>query len=739
MIAATQHRADTPVARPAGWQMAVLWAALLVPAIGPGQEPAPEDGAFISVPTPLTSQAVNGIKAATNRALSQKDRRITVLVFDFNPGDRSATSEDYDECRSLARFLIDLQNVNTVAFVNKDVTGHLVLPVLACGEIVMAKEAKLGNVPRGLKGPLLKDELLFYEWVITGRGRIPAVALKMLDRDVELVTANRDGALWYIDRRKEAEEKKNNIIVTNPEPLPGLHAGEIGLYDGALARKLGLAQRLIETRQELAQSYGLPASSLRDPLQGRKPVGGRIQVRGEFSKGTPDSFTRSVRRMVGQQNRANFLVIELSVAGGDTVAAADVAYDFLRTLKDDNGDLPVMTVAYIPKEAPDTATFLALGCSEIVMHKDATLGDFSRHLAAGGDPSLLRKSLEGLAREQGYPHLVVRGFLEPDLVLHRVRTRKTPIERQVVTADDLVRDKALAEPRWIDEGRIKEADKLLVLDANLARELGIARHVIQDPAELYTLYGLDPAEVRLTGPDWLDRISEWLRQPVVALFLIMIGITCLILELKMPGLGLPGVMAALCFVLYFWAHSQLSGQIMWLAVLLFLLGLILIGVEVFIIPGFGITGISGVLLIILSLALVTLDKKPETTQEWVNFGGTLSMLGLSLVGALVVALLLARSLPSLPYANRLVLQPPGEATAMLEEAGLDDAASATVNPTLLALLGAIGQAVTPLRPAGIARFGDDFMDVVAESSYVEAGTRVQVIEVEGNRIVVKEV
>jgi membrane-bound serine protease (ClpP class) len=114
-------------------------------------------------------------------------------------------------------------------------------------------------------------------------------------------------------------------------------------------------------------------------------------------------------------------------------------------------------------------------------------------------------------------------------------------------------------------------------------------------------------------------------------------------------------------------------------------------------------------------------------------------LGLSLVGALVVALLLARSLPRLPYANRLVLQPPGEATAILEEAGLEDAASAGPTPAALALLGAIGQAVTPLRPAGIARFGDDFVDVVAESSYVEAGTRVRVVEVEGNRIAVKEV
>ncbi len=157
--------------------------------------------------------------------------------------------------------------------------------------------------------------------------------------------------------------------------------------------------------------------------------------------------------------------------------------------------------------------------------------------------------------------------------------------------------------------------------------------------------------------------------------------------------------------------------------------MILIAVEVFVIPGFGVTGLSGVLLVIGSLALVTLEKKPETTQEWVHFGSTLSMLGLSLVGAIVVAVVLARALPSLPYANRLVLHPPTEESAALEEAGLADASGSGANPAALALLGAVGVAATALRPAGIARFGDDFVDVVAEGSYVEPGTRVQVVEV----------
>jgi membrane-bound ClpP family serine protease len=217
----------------------------------------------------------------------------------------------------------------------------------------------------------------------------------------------------------------------------------------------------------------------------------------------------------------------------------------------------------------------------------------------------------------------------------------------------------------------------------------------------------------------------------------MIGIACLILELKMPGVGLPGVIAAVCFVLYFWAQSQLAGQLTMLAILLFVLGLVLIGLEIFLMPGFTVPGISGVVLIVVSLALATLERKPETTQEWLSFGRALGVVGLSLAGAITLAFLVAWYLPSIPYASRLILKPPAEVQESFE--GEEAVPAEGLHPELAALLGAIGVAATALRPAGIARFGDDFIDVVSEGSYIASGSRVQVVEIEGNRVVVKEV
>jgi len=239
--------------------------------------------------------------------------------------------------------------------------------------------------------------------------------------------------------------------------------------------------------------------------------------------------------------------------------------------------------------------------------------------------------------------------------------------------------------------------------------------------------------VQVAGADWLDDLAEFLRADWTSFLLVMIGITCLILELKLPGVGLPGVIAALCFVLYFWSHSQwVGGQITWLALLLFILGLVLIALEVFVLPGFGVCGISGIVLVIGSLALVAYGHWPQTGGEWVGLGKQVGPLGLGLMGAVVLAVLLARYLPNIPFANRLLLKP------QTETDGLDEAGE-PVQSAYASLLGAIGVAATPLRPAGKVQFGDQFVDVVAEGSYILPGARVQVIEIEGNRVVVKQV
>ena len=157
--------------------------------------------------------------------------------------------------------------------------------------------------------------------------------------------------------------------------------------------------------------------------------------------------------------------------------------------------------------------------------------------------------------------------------------------------------------------------------------------------------------------DFLDALGEFLRNPWTRLVLIMMGVTCLFLELKMPGVSLPGVIAAICFVLFFWSHSQLYGQMTVLFLLLFLLGIVLLLVEIFVIPGFGVCGIAGIILVVGSLGRAAYGHWPQTPEEWMGYGRNLGPLGLMMLGSLVLALLLARYLPNIPVANRLLLKP----------------------------------------------------------------------------------
>src|SRR5947209_8243879 len=135
---------------------------LLAGGAGHAQAPGRQDGLFISVRSPIDSDIINSIKAKTLRAIQRKERPVHVIIYDFNPGpgNQPSASKELGSCLELKKFLLssELQNVTTVAFVHGDVSAHTVLPVLACREIVMSADARLGAVTRDLPEPLSRSE-----------------------------------------------------------------------------------------------------------------------------------------------------------------------------------------------------------------------------------------------------------------------------------------------------------------------------------------------------------------------------------------------------------------------------------------------------------------------------------------------------------------------------------------------------------------------------------------------------
>ncbi|OWK38059.1 NfeD family protein [Fimbriiglobus ruber] len=721
----------------------------LLAAPAAAQNAIAQAGLFVTVPNPLTSDGFKRIENRVRAAREKPDRVPGTIVFDFNPNDRDAATTDYGSCYNLAKFIASLHDTKTVGYVHHKVSGHTVLPVLACQQIVVGPQGAVGEVAPGDQ-PLNETEANAYAAVALGdRPQYHAVARKMFDPAVRLRKGKKNGAAWYFDLSNRAKAEKDGVSVTDTAALPSAPDGRVGLFGADALRELGLSQGRADSRQDLLEQYGIGSSALReDPLDGRAPVAFHYVLHGQVDGGVKEAVVRLAREVVRQ--KGNVLFLQLECAGGDLQAARDLAEE-LRKIQAVRGDDGLLVVAFIPDRAPDTAAVIALGCAEIVMSKrtdaksvgedaapEAEFGDFDTPVgkAIGPNVEFWVASLRELAEAQGYPQILVDGMLKKDIEIVRVHKKDRSV-RRLMTDAEFQEDKAKgAAAEWVFEASVKPKGQYLKLTASKAEELGLARFTVdtRDPAEVYAKYGIsDSSKVKEAAPAWLDKFADFLKIPAVTVLLVVIGFTGLILELKVPGTTVPGIVAALCFIMVFWAHTQFSGQVAVLAGLLFVLGLVLILLEVFVLPGFGAAGVSGIALMLAALALATVGAA-DGTIEWSRFGAKMAQYMIAMLGSVGLALALARYLPNIPYANRLMLVPPGDKPgAESEPSALPGAAQAAE------LLGAVGTSVTVLRPAGSVRIGDQFVDVVTDGSYIPAGARVQVIEVEGTRIVVKEV
>ncbi len=698
---------------------------------------AESEAAGLVLPIPAVQKQILETAERLPQTLEKARKRLPKgrdfrLICDFNPDGSANSSESFGACYELARKLRDLQTqgVQTVAYVHGDVSRHSVLPVLACAEIVLSKDppAHLGPVvPAEARKGLAASERQAYEEI--GRRYPPALVRKLYDSNLAVV---------QVDGVRPSERYQASSPGVRGIPIPELGVGQTASYDFEKASTYGLCQK--DPRDNLTQvldAFRLPRSALSQPPD--RPSVWQMTLTGNITGEMKERVKRHVSRALGQ--KANVLIFKLECGDGESSEAYELA-DFLARLNEERRGNPVETYAYVTPQARNTATFLALACDKIVMHSEAKLGDLEHYVQEHSTlENVIRKNLVEVAGKMLYPKVLAEGMVDRSLRIHQVASTRGDSERlflseQEFNEDNQKSEKAGQGPRWKSLKVVKEdASKYLTLDAATAQSLGVAQAVADKIDSIYPMVGVQVGDVHTSEADFLDALGEFLRNPWTRLVLIMMGVTCLFLELKMPGVSLPGVIAAICFVLFFWSHSQLYGQMTVLFLLLFLLGIVLLLVEIFVIPGFGVCGIAGIILVVGSLGLAAYGHWPQTPEEWMGYGRTLGPLGLMMLGSLVLALLLARYLPNIPVANRLLLKP------LVEENGesSEESMPLATRPELAALLGAIGVAATPLRPAGKVQFGDNFVDVVAEGSYVQPGSRVQVIEIEGNRVVVKEV
>jgi membrane-bound serine protease (ClpP class) len=293
------------------------------------------------------------------------------------------------------------------------------------------------------------------------------------------------------------------------------------------------------------------------------------------------------------------------------------------------------------------------------------------------------------------------------------------------TAESRERPPLLAEAMVDADVAIRgvvEKGKLLTLTTEEALKHKLADFRADTLDSALQQLGLGGAEMRRASSNWAENLVRWLTNPVVSSLLISLGMLGIIVEVWTPGFGVAGGLGIGSLALFFWGHwlVQLVG---WEELLLALGGVILLVLEVFVIPGFGVAGVLGIVALLAGLVL-SLVGAGDTSEVVLMAAGRVVI---SLLVALTASLVLLRFLPRRPFGQQLVL-----------EAGLGAGHEHGSAPDSdLRWLGKQGRASSPLRPAGIAEIEGERVDVVSDGELIDAGERIEVTRVDGNRIVVR--
>ncbi len=300
------------------------------------------------------------------------------------------------------------------------------------------------------------------------------------------------------------------------------------------------------------------------------------------------------------------------------------------------------------------------------------------------------------------------------------------VKRQVEEEQDLPPSRARLtradRGKWRLVKQVNSSDQLLVVKTNQAVEYGLAVRVVADDEQLRGYFGAQA--VRRYDQSWSEGLVRGLTNPWVRGVLLVIFIVCLLVELASPGLGVFGATAAVSLLVVVGA-PWLAGMAQWWEILLIALGLCLVAVELFVLPGFGVAGIAGVACLLVGIVGTFVSGDLRSVEGRNELAAGLAATIAAVAAGGVAAWLLFRNLENMPLVGRFILR--AEITdARPSGSGLLEAIGAAPQPLAP---GDLGIAETDLRPAGRAGFAGRLVDVRSIGAYIERGTPVRVVSV----------
>lgn len=422
------------------------------------------------------------------------------------------------------------------------------------------------------------------------------------------------------------------------------------------------------------------------------------------------------------------IILKIDTYGGVVFSAREITEALLRT--------KIPTIAYVETKAISAGAFIAWACDEIVMERHTTMGD----------AQMIMQTMEGI---EVAPEKMVTVFRSDWKKSSHFHDRSFAIAQgffdaevevlQVGTEDDftfILRDDYNIIPEAERQPILKiicKKDQLLTLFAEEAVDLGIAT-LAESFESFLSERGITQTDLSAIEMNNNQRIMRFLSANGWIFFVLtLIGLNGIYVEIKAPGFGIPGFTALVCFTIVF-GTNYLLGTASALEIAVFILGLSLCAVEIFLLPGLGIAGLGGIICMLGALVMAsfpTFDGIPTHDLQWEWLTKLSVNIILTFIGSLISMFLL------LPYILRL----PGLNKAMsAHDMKSEDGFVMNTTQQYLHLVGSEGVAHGDLKPVGRMELDDGtFLDVISEGVFIDNDTRIVITEIEGNRIIVAPV
>lgn len=414
-----------------------------------------------------------------------------------------------------------------------------------------------------------------------------------------------------------------------------------------------------------------------------------VNVDGMIDKGLSMHLDRAIAS--AEASNASLLILHMDTFGG-LLDAADIMRKALLST-------PIPTVSFVDRNAASAGALISYAADRIVMAPGASIGAATVVEGSGGEAapdkyqSYMRGLMRATAEANGRDPAIAEAMVDPDLEV---------------------------------EGVIA-AGQVLTLSTKEAVDLGVADAEVASVDALLDALGIGEAPRVQATISTSEKLIRFFGSPVLQSLLMLMMLGGLYFELQTPGVGFAGTMAAIGAALFF-GPNYLNGLVEIWEVAVFILGVALLLAEVFVIPGFGVAGISGLTLVVLSLGVSLIGNVGLSFPSGGAIASATATLAVTMVLFIGMLFGLGKYIPRSNRFAQLVLQP-----------NLGSKEGYTSSLTRSELVGVRGMALTPLRPSGAVDVEGDRIDVVTAGDWIAAGTEVEIVRVQGSRVEVRTV